>query len=138
MAMFQTPNAPRGDETETVLGSNVKISGNLTSDGDVRIDGTFEKGDVRVGGRLIIGETGSIQGNITARACVIQGRVTGNVSAEESVEIGSTGSVNGEIASGGRLVIEAGGVFIGKSVMSESKRAEHALEKELETDLATR
>ena len=138
MAMFQSPATTRADDTETVLGSGVKISGNLASDGDVRIDGSFEKGELTVGGRLIIGEQGRVQGNVTAQACVIHGRVDGNIKADESVEIGATGTVNGEISSGGRLVIEAGGVFIGKSVMSDGGRGGRNLDAEIETDLATR
>jgi len=52
------------------LKKGTKIEGNLSSESDARIDGTIE-GNVNVQGKVIIGETGKIIGDITCSVCEI-------------------------------------------------------------------
>jgi cytoskeletal protein CcmA (bactofilin family) len=136
--MFQansTNEDSNNSTNETIIGSMVKITGSLTSDGDVRINGSLEEGEINAKGTVFVGEEGKVKANIKAKICVISGSVEGNIRASEGVEIGPSGKVDGEIASGGRLVIEAGGVFIGKSTMNESSKKEDDIEAEIEKDL---
>lgn len=136
--MFQansTNEENRNTISETIIGSNVKITGSLTSDGDVRINGSLEEGEINAKGTVYIGEDGTVKANIKANTCVIAGSVEGNIRASEGVEISPSGKVDGEISSGGRLVIEAGGVFIGKSTMNETSKKEDEIEAEIEKDL---
>lgn len=138
--MFQaTPTKTGGaseNSAETIIGSLVRISGTLTSDGDVRINGTLEKGEVVAKGTLIVGEGGAVSAGITAQRCVVAGTVTGNIRASDGIEITATGRVHGEVRCGGRLSIEPGGSFVGSSVLEKGEGAEAALEAELKKDLA--
>lgn len=140
MAMFQAnPSRPLSSDQmpETVIGAMVRITGTLTSDGDVRIDGTLEQGEIIAKGAVIVGAQGVVKANIKAATCEIAGRVEGNIEAGDGIEISGTGTVQGEINSGGRFVIERGGVFIGRSTMSErSASAKNDIDAELEKDLA--
>ena len=136
--MFQantTNDEGRDSSNETIISSMVKISGSLTSDGDVRINGTLEEGEINAKGTVFVGEDGTVKANIKADRCVVAGTVEGNVKASESVEILSSGKINGEIISGGHLIIESGGVFIGKSSMNETAKKDNDIEAELEKDL---
>ncbi len=137
--MFQTTAVKtNGDDTatETLIGSLVRISGTLTSDGDVRINGTLEKGEVAAKGVIVVGPSGSVTANIAARAVRVEGRVEGNIIASDGVEIATGGSVRGEVSCGGKLTIETGGSFIGTSVGDGKQNADVALEAELKKDLA--
>ena len=118
-----------------MIGSMVKITGTLTSEGDIRFDGTLESGEIVAKGSVYIGESGLVKANITADACTVAGRVDGNVIAKEGIEIASTGHVRGELQTSGRLVIEPGGVFVGKSTMEE-RPATASIDQELASDLS--
>lgn len=138
--MFQNtpakPSVTQDSSAETIIGSLVRISGTLTSDGDVRINGTLEKGELVAKGTLIVGQGGTVNAGVTATRCVISGNVSGNIKASEGIEITAGGRVHGEVRCGGRLSIEPGGIFVGSSILEKGEGADAALEAELEKDLA--
>jgi cytoskeletal protein CcmA (bactofilin family) len=107
------------NEVDTTIGSMVKITGNITSEGNVIIHGSVEKGEVKIGGHLTVGESAKITGNISADSVTVLGNVIGNISCENDLEIGSTGRVQGDLKVGNEFVVERGGVFLGKSVMPD-------------------
>lgn len=102
---------------ETVVGSSVKLKGNLRSDGDIKIYGIVS-GELKTKGSVVIGPEANIVASIKAKNVKISGTVQGNVEATEKIEITETGRVLGDIAAG-ILSIAPGAVFTGKSVMSE-------------------
>ena len=123
--MFSKPNKPtsaaRSDSAETparkpiacsLIAENVVLEGDLASDGDVQLDGAV-RGDLKVG-HLSIGETGQVEGAITAEAVEIRGRVAGTITAK-SVRLYATARVDGDLAHM-QLAIDAGAQFIGRSV----------------------
>jgi cytoskeletal protein CcmA (bactofilin family) len=77
------------------LGSNITITGNIGGDGNLHIDGRVD-GDVQCGS-LIVGNSGQVNGNITADEAKIAGSVNGTVSAQ-TLTIEATARIAGDLA----------------------------------------
>jgi cytoskeletal protein CcmA (bactofilin family) len=121
--MFSKPTsstAARADSADTnrkaiacsLIAENVCVSGDLKSEGDVQLDGAV-RGDLVVA-HLTIGETGQVEGAVSAEAVEIRGRVTGTISAT-SVKLYASAHVEGDITHG-QLAIEPGAHFAGRSI----------------------
>ena len=82
----------------TLVGHNTTITGRLEGDDNYIIDGRFE-GDCRVGGVLVLGETGQWVGNIDAANCILSGEVTGDVTVSNKLELTATARVRGCLTS---------------------------------------
>lgn len=100
---------------DTVIGKETEIKGTLTSSGVIRIDGKVE-GEVTHKGDVIIGETGHVAANISARNVAVGGSVQGNIEAAGKLELLPTARVAGDVKVGS-LVISEGAVFRGRSEM---------------------
>jgi cytoskeletal protein CcmA (bactofilin family) len=101
------------------LGKSVVIKGELSGSEDLTLYGQME-GSIRLPDHtLTIGPHADIKAEISAKAVVIMGAVTGTVTAGEKVEIRATGSVTGDIASP-RLTIADGGCLRGRVSMPQS------------------
>ncbi|MFQ3663161.1 MAG: polymer-forming cytoskeletal protein [Chloroflexaceae bacterium] len=112
----QPAPATMNGKPETIIGANTRFQGTLTSDGNIRIDGSVE-GDIEVLGNLIIGETGRVIATIKAQNVHVSGAVKGEITAVEQLEISPTGKVWGDITTAA-LHIEPGGLFRGQSAMT--------------------
>lgn len=112
----QTAPPVMNGKPETIIGVNTRFVGTLTSDGNIRIDGTVE-GDLEVLGNLIIGETGRVIATVKAQNVHVSGAVKGEITAVEQLEISPTGKVWGDIITAA-LHIEPGGLFRGQSSMT--------------------
>lgn len=110
--------------TDTVIGSSVKLKGNLTSDGDITIDGRMI-GNIKSGGHITIGINAQINGDISGTSVAIGGKLQGNITSLDTVSITESGQVNGDIQSS-RLEIAMGGLFIGSSKMKPIEATEVA------------
>lgn len=107
----------RPDEIiETSIGSSVSMQGVLKAEGNIRVDGLFE-GEIETAGNVIIGPTGQVAANITARNVLVAGRVKGNITSHERLEVLATGKVLGDIQSP-TLYIEEGGKHHGRTLMA--------------------
>ena len=96
------------------LGTSIVIKGDLSASEDLTLYGKMEGTVTLHGGHtLTIGRHADIHAAIDAKAVVIQGAVTGNVTAREKVEIHTTGSVAGDVSSP-RLAIADGASIRGK------------------------
>lgn len=111
-----TAPAMNGGKPETIIGVNTRFVGTLTSDSNIRIDGSVE-GDIEVLGSLIVGETGRVIATIKAQNVHVSGAVKGEITAVERLEISPTGKVWGDITTS-TLNIEPGGLFRGQSSMT--------------------
>jgi len=103
------------DSTDTLIGEGTVVEGNLKSEASIRIEGRI-LGDIECKGDVTIGQKGVAHSNIHARNVVIAGHVRGNVTAQQSLAIHSTGRLQGNISTQ-KLVISEGGVFMGNSKM---------------------
>lgn len=98
---------------ETMIGSGVVVTGNLTSEGDILVDGTLT-GDISAVGSVTVGINGVIKANIRADNVSVSGEVHGNITAEGEVAITESGQVRGNISAAG-LAIASGGIFVGSN-----------------------
>ncbi len=94
----------------STLSSDLQFDGNVSGGGDLQIDGAI-KGDVRVG-RLIVGETGAVEGNVSADYVEVRGRIVGAVSGKQ-VKLIATAYVDGDITAE-QLSIDIGAYFQGR------------------------
>jgi len=102
-----SPVSQRGLST---LSADLQFDGNVSGGGDLQIDGAI-KGDVRVG-RLIVGETGAVEGNVSADYVEVRGRIVGAVSGKQ-VKLIATAYVDGDITAE-QLSIDIGAYFQGR------------------------
>jgi len=134
--MFEKPKAemPKAQGgAETIVGTSVKLKGNIKSDGDIIIDGIVT-GELKTKGSVMIGDHANILANIRAQNVRISGAVQGNIVADDKLEITSTGKVLGDI-SASILSISPGAVFTGKSQMAEAIPVEVEPVIEIETSV---
>ncbi len=109
-----TPSPIASSRGLSTLSSDLQFEGNVSGAGDLQVDGAI-KGDVRVG-RLIVGETGAIEGNVSADYLEVRGRIVGGVSGKQ-VKLVSTAYVDGDITAE-QLSIDIGAYFQGRVLQS--------------------
>jgi cytoskeletal protein CcmA (bactofilin family) len=109
----------RGQEKTAVnIGKSVVIKGELNGSEDLTIEGQVE-GKIELRQNVLtIGANGRIKAQVFAKAVIILGEVTGNVTATEKVDIRDNGSVDGDIAAP-RVAIAEGAHFRGSIDMQK-------------------
>jgi cytoskeletal protein CcmA (bactofilin family) len=117
--------APTG-RGKTVIGSQIRINGELSGDEDVEISGRVQ-GKIQLQKNLLIAPSGNVEAEVHAKNVTIAGKVKGNVSADEKVEIIASGSLEGDIRAP-KIVISEGAHFKGSVDMrgSDTKAPEIA------------
>jgi cytoskeletal protein CcmA (bactofilin family) len=97
-----------------------RVSGQLSFQGAARIDGVVD-GEIQCQGSLTIGEGAEVRAKIFGQTVVIQGRVEGNVTAKEQVELRAPARLTGNV-NAPRLIITEGVVFDGDCSMGVAKQ----------------
>ena len=98
---------------DIVLGKTSNLQGTLKGSGVARMDGTFE-GNVDVEGDLFVGTNADLVAEIKVQNITVSGKITGNIVAQNKVELLSTAKVTGDIVAK-NIVIEEGARFTGRS-----------------------
>ena len=112
-----------------VIAKNTVIIGEIKSDGDFRIDGTLE-GNLTTKGKIIIGATGIVKGDITAATANIEGESSGNLIVEKTLTVRAIAKISGHVIVG-KLSIEPGADFNASCVMKgDVKKIENSNGKE--------
>ncbi|MCW3806436.1 bactofilin family protein [Plebeiibacterium marinum] len=110
-----------------MIGSGTKISGNIETNGDIRIDGEIE-GNILSKGKVVVGPNGMVKGEINCANSEVSGKIEGKVLVSELLSLKASSNVFGDINTA-KLTIEPGAVFTGKCDMggkgSVSKPAEN-------------
>jgi len=101
-----------------LIGAGTTIKGELISNGDIRIDGTVI-GQVRSKGKIIVGNTGIVEGEIQCQNADFSGQIKAQVVVSELLSLKATARLNGEITIN-KLAIEPGAVFTGTCSMDKS------------------
>ncbi len=109
------------DSVISIIGPGMKVVGDCTSDGTVRVEGSVE-GSIRAGKAVVIGKDGFVDGDIVTQDAVVSGRVRGTLTAESRVELQSTSQIEGEVVAR-RMQLEEGGILNGTVQMGEKPRA---------------
>ncbi len=105
-----------------LIGQGTEITGDIICSGDLRIDGILT-GNLNAKGKVVIGETGKIKGEITCKNSDISGILEGKVTVVELLALKSTSKIFGDITTS-KLAIEPGARFTGYCNMSTESEKE--------------
>jgi len=112
----EAPAASRPVTTSTAdqatIGKSLVIKGEVTGSESLYIDGRVEGSINLAGNRVTVGRNGVVSANINAREIVVLGKVRGNLTASDRVDIRSDGSLTGDVVAA-RISIEDGAFFKG-------------------------
>lgn len=103
------------DNGSTLIGAGTTITGDMESNGDIRIDGIL-KGNLKGKAKIIIGADGIVEGNIEGLQADIMGHVTGSIKVQDLLFLHGKTQVNGDIYAG-KLHVEPTAVFNGNCHM---------------------
>lgn len=98
---------------------STKITGEIVSEADFRIDGTLEV-SITTSGKVVIGKEGFINGNANCAFADVEGKFCGKIEVKECLSLKSTSSVEGE-AIIGKLIVESGASFNAVCSMKSAK-----------------
>lgn len=101
------------------IGKSITIKGDLSGNEDLQIEGNVEGRIDLPSNQLTIGADGKVKADVHAKAVIVVGHVTGNVSGTERVEVQASGVVDGDVRAP-RLVVQEGAVLNGAVEMGES------------------
>lgn len=104
-----------------VLSSDVEIKGKVVFTNDLVVDGLIE-GEIHSDGSLTVGENARIKAEVHTRSVVVYGKVHGNITVTDRVELKANAELIGDIKAA-TISIEAGAIFVGKSTVGAPSTA---------------
>lgn len=117
------------------IGQSISIKGELTGNEDLTIEGKVDGKIILKDHNLTIGSNGRITAEIHAKTVLVLGEVVGNVTADDKVEVSSTGSMRGDILAP-RVVLADGARFKGAIDMDRKPGAASATPSRPESAMA--
>ena len=96
-----------------IITDQVELKGSLAFDGNLEFNGHFE-GEIISGGTLLIGADAILKGDIQANKVILHGKMHGNISATESVEVCNRAQFFGDVRAG-KFIVAEGASFCGLS-----------------------
>jgi cytoskeletal protein CcmA (bactofilin family) len=109
-----------------IIANGTFFVGNINTSGDCRIDGNV-KGNIHSKGKIIIGESGSVEGDIVCNIIDIEGAVKANIHAAEQLSLRSTATLTGNVIVK-KIAIEMGANFEGNCRMNTEPQPEQIIE----------
>jgi cytoskeletal protein CcmA (bactofilin family) len=106
------------------IGAGTEINGDVSTNNDIRFDGVLT-GNLKTRGKVVVGETGAVKGEIECKNSVIEGKVEGKITVNELLTLKSTCSFTGDIITR-RLAIEPGAKFSGNCSMTQDTTTSNA------------
>jgi len=91
------------------LVKGTKVEGTVTSENDIRVDGTIE-GTLTCKAKVIIGPSGVIKGDVKCENAVIEGRLEGNLSVAQLLSVKESAEVHGDVITN-KLSVQPGATF---------------------------
>ena len=116
---FSSEPATTQPTSASIIASGTTVEGDITSGGDIRIDGILN-GNIQCNAKVIIGSQGQVKGDITGQQADIMGKVTGTIKVKELLQLKGSSEVNGNIYAG-KLQIEPTAIFNGACHMVGGK-----------------
>ena len=92
-----------------------EIVGDIKTNGDLRIDGLV-KGTIQTKGKLVVGEKGTVEGEVKCKNSTVSGTIKGTIFVDELLTLHSSAKFKGDIQTG-KLSVEPGAEFTGKCSM---------------------
>lgn len=102
-----------------IIGEGTEIIGDIKCPGDIRIDGSLT-GNLTVVGKVVVGQSGKIKGEISCKNSEIEGSIEGKVLVVELLSLKKTANIQGDIKTR-RLAIEPGAIFTGNCRMNDNQ-----------------
>lgn len=98
-----------------LIGAGTKIEGDITTNGDMRVDGTLI-GVINVKGKLVVGASGSIEGEVICQNADISGTIKGKIGIAELLSLKASAKLTCDIITN-KIAIEPGASFSGACSM---------------------
>jgi len=111
--LASSPTSAAAARSGASISQGIRIKGEVTGSEDLYVDGQVEGKLNLSNGILTIGPNGVVKADVDAREVAVSGRIDGNITAREKVQLWSTGQVSGEVRTE-RLAIEDGASLRGK------------------------
>jgi cytoskeletal protein CcmA (bactofilin family) len=115
MAKFNEPD----NTTLNLISNGTDITGDIKSNGDIRIDGSLT-GNLNTKGKVVIGTTGKVKGEVICKNSEVAGILEGKIVVGQLLNLKASSKINGEIVTS-KLSIEPGAVFSGNCKMSDTE-----------------
>lgn len=107
-----------GSSSQNIVASGTKIVGDLSSEGDLRIDGSVE-GNLKTPGKVVVGKSGLVKGTLHGTDAYFEGKFSGKLSLSGTLTLKSSAHIEGEVVLG-KLEVEPGATFNVTCVMKGS------------------
>jgi cytoskeletal protein CcmA (bactofilin family) len=121
------------NNTINLISTGTDITGDIKSNGDIRIDGTL-KGNLNTKGKVVIGPTGKVSGEVICKNSEVSGIVEGKIIVGQLLNLKASSKIVGDIATA-KLSIEPGALFTGNCKMGDGENdGATATTKEKESD----
>ncbi len=104
--------------TINLISNGTEITGDVVSNGDIRIDGAL-KGNLNTKGKVVIGTTGKVSGEVFCKNSEVSGIVEGKINVSQLLTLKASSRILGDIATS-KLSIEPGASFTGSCKMSDT------------------
>ena len=111
-------NPSKSDEYPTVIGADAVFKGELSFQGSVRIDGTFE-GGIKTPGTVLVSQSGKVKAEVSAGSVTVDGSIEGNVISEGNVKLNSSAKLKGDVMAG-KLQVAEGATWSGRCEVGPS------------------
>lgn len=102
-------NTMERNTQQSIIAGGTKITGDITSQGPLRIDGTLE-GNVVTTDKVVIGKTGSIKGSLKGGDANVEGEFSGKLQLSGTLTLKATAKIEGEVYIS-KLSVEPGATF---------------------------
>ncbi len=102
----------------SLISQETEIQGDIISKGDIRFDGSLT-GSLKTDGRVVIGTTGKIKGDMQCENSEVSGVIEGKIITSQLLGLKSTSKIYGDIEAA-KLAIEPGAIFTGTCKIKES------------------
>lgn len=106
---------PAGGGGTSLIGAGTSLKGDITSNGDLRIDGTLI-GNINCTAKVVIGANGVVEGDISGQQADIMGKVSGTIKVKDLLQLKSSCVVDGNLHAA-KLQIEPSASFNGQCHM---------------------
>src|SRR5580698_7224651 len=110
------PGQSSGSTSASLIGAGTSMKGDITSNGDIRIDGALT-GNIHCSAKVVIGAGGVVQGDINGQQADIMGKVTGTIKVKDLLQLKGGSNLNGNIQAA-KLQIEPAANFKGECHMT--------------------
>ena len=111
-----------GGNSASIIAAGTTLKGDITSNGDIRIDGTLQ-GNIHCTAKVVIGANGNVEGDISGQQADIMGKVSGTIKVKELLQLKGGSQVNGNLYAT-KLQIEPTASFNGQCHMNGSSNGQ--------------